>query len=98
MKKPKLLSREEVQKLFPKIPQRGLWYEIIDFSDDDASYSNDWGFYGFLNGNMIHNSGNIESKIRKAGEAAREWKAQEIAKFQKANLERQHRKTERVLR
>lgn len=96
--KQKLLSKEEVQKQFPKIPQRGLWYEIIDFSDDDASYSNDWGFYGFLNGNMIYNSGNIASKIHKAGDEAREWKQREIEKWQQKKLESMHRKSQNAMR
>lgn len=98
MRKSKLLSLKEVKEQFPRIPQKGLWYEIIDFSNDDATWSNDWGFYGFLHGNHIYNSGNAFSRIQKAGDAAREWKQQELDKWRKAQLERVHRKAERELR
>ena len=93
-----LLSRQEVALQFPDIPLRGLWFEVVDFSPDDASWSNDWGFYGFLNGEMAYNSGNIASNMRGAYKAASEWKRGEIEKHQKAQLERLHSKTMRKLR
>lgn len=74
----KLLTDKEVRELFPEIPQRGLWYEIIDFSERD--YGSDWGFYGFADGHHVENSGGLYSQIRKAGDAAREWKASEKLK------------------
>lgn len=81
-KKPELISDEEVKERFPKMPN-GLWYEIIDFSDKD--YSSDWGFWGFLNRKHIYSSEGIYSRISKAGDAAREWKTEEINKRKKKN-------------
>lgn len=79
----KLLSNEQVRHQFPRIPQKGIWYEIIDYSDDDALYSNGW-FYGFLNGKHIYESGNLYNKIRQAGDGARTWKKLKIEELKAA--------------
>ena len=59
-----------------RVPQKGLWYELIDFSERD--YGSSWGFYGYKDGVKIYNSGGLWSKIRWAGDAAREWKKEKM--------------------
>jgi hypothetical protein len=81
-----LLTPEQVKEQFPEIPQRGLWFEVIDFSEKE--YSSSWGFYGFLNGQHVYSSGGAYSRISKAGDAAREWKVSEREKyFKRKNIE-----------
>lgn len=70
----KLLTDEEVRNTFPELPQRGLWFELADFSGRD--YGNDWGFYGFKDGKNIFVS-RTYGDLSDAGEAARRWKVME---------------------
>lgn len=84
MKKQKLLTDEELkvwlEKVHEEIPSHGYWYIVLDMSDDDVYWSNSWGFWGFKDGHHIYDSGDICSKIRQAGDYAREWKRQEMRK------------------
>lgn len=85
----RLLTKKEVEEQFPDIPQHGFWYELIDFSERE--YGSDWGFYGFNDGEHIHNSGGMFTRIRDAGDAARVWKADMIRK-QKSRRKQRYEK------
>lgn len=54
------------------IPQKGWWYELIDFSERD--YGSSWGYYLYHNGEKVYSSGGLWSRISSAGDAAREHK------------------------
>jgi len=65
-----LLTKKEVSKQFPDVPNKGRWYELMDFA---VGKGNNFGFYGFVDGkHVILESG--YNRIYDAGEAAREWK------------------------
>lgn len=72
------IPSEEEEPIGDDIPKYGYWYEIIDFSERD--YGNDWGFYGYKDGKRVYSSGGIYSRIRLAGDAARDWKKEQMRK------------------
>ena len=56
----------------------GIWYEIYDYSERD--YGNDWGFTLYDNGKIVEKVKGIYSRIRQAGDAAREAKKRYLKK------------------
>lgn len=75
-----LVNSQDYRHLFPDLPQKGLWFEVIDFNERE--YSSTYGWYGFHNGKCVYVCSGISSRFGPAIEAAKEWKQRVQARFQ----------------
>jgi len=75
-----LATEKEVKDFYSDIPQTGLWFVVLDFSERD--YSTHFGFYGFHNGKCVYCSGGSYGRhYGKVMDAAREWKKRVSARL-----------------